>query len=198
MSAEAGGEQWPLAELPASIRHGQSPGSRLRDTVLGIWIFRAFAKFLLQLCSLLPGSCFQNVFHPDPYFQAMFFLLLTPCAAKLSILLHYTLSSADVSWREAKPPEPRFSLWLFLARCWRQHLCCQVSSLGSDVHHALPALKLRSLQVLSPSSCPLPHVLHRASCCPGKRKTDHLSDAGDKETWGSQSHSSALAPCHML
>lgn len=72
----------------------------------------------------------------------MFFLLLTPCAAKLSFLLHCTRSSADISWREAEPV--RSAAWALMCTMHFQHwswgLCkcsvpCPVPFLTSSMGH---------------------------------------------------------------
>lgn len=74
MSAEAGVEQWPLAELPASIRHGQSPGSRLRDIALGNLNFQSICQVSASaLFSSTSRELLSKCIPPRPMFSGHVF-----------------------------------------------------------------------------------------------------------------------------
>lgn len=109
-------------------------------------------------------------FHSDPHFQAMFFLLVTRGAAKL-----FTLCCHRRFLNRGKAPTSE----VFIVIC--PHLLLEAALVLSGQKPRLwcapcpYSMKLRSLQVLSPLPCSLPHVLHGTPCCSGERERETTS-----------------------
>lgn len=182
VGAEAGAEEWPLAELPASIIHGPSPSSRLSNIMLGnvnlqsicqvsgLALFLSTSRELLSTC-IPPRPIFPDEVFPPPNTVCGKVIYSAPLH---SFLCRYFL-------KRVKAPRPEVFIVTFPCLLPEAALVLSGQQLGlwcAPCTFSTEAEVPKGAQ--SPASCP-----SWGNLCPGKRNWDHLSDGGEIKTWGS-------------
>lgn len=158
VSAEAGVQEWPLAELPASIRHGQSPGSRLWNIMLGNPSLQSICQcfvlvlFVYLFSALFPSNSRQLLSKSIPP-RCMFpGHIFTPSHLCGNVTYFSPLHSFCCRYFLKKVPKAEIFIVTFPFLLPEPAICCQASR--SDVQNAFFMLKLRSLR------CSVPCMVH--------------------------------------
>jgi len=196
VSVEAGVKEWPLAELPASMMHGQNPGSRLWDITLENLNFQSICQVSdLALFPSTSRELLSKGTSPRPIFPDHVFLLPNTACGKF--ICSSPLHSFVCRYFLKRGKAPRAEVFIVTFPCLLPEaalvlsghepgLWCAPCTSSTEAEVLAGA---QSLVLLPASHHPPGILLHRE-----EKEMEETRIPGG----GSLSHSAALAPWHIL